>query len=104
MVIKPETNLYYADPARLAFSSRSGGQGLFTKQFIGQTGASVILDWGVMREANKERKLSWLCDMVIKANRLNLTYGLRLPGKTIDPDRGDAHRQKCLKALAYHGN
>ncbi|MBW1842047.1 MAG: DUF58 domain-containing protein [Deltaproteobacteria bacterium] len=87
----------------ISWKAFSRGQGLFTKQFIGQTGASVILDWGVMREANTELKLSWLCDMVIKAQRLNLTYGLKLPGKTIDPDRGDAHRQKCLKALAHHG-
>ena len=42
------------------------------------------------------------CDMVIKAHRLNMTFGLKLPGQTIDPDRGEAHRQKCLKALSLY--
>ena len=68
----------------------------------GQTGASAMLDWETLTGQNIEQKLSRLCDMVIKAERLNIAYGLKLPGNTIDPDQGEAHRQKCLKALALH--
>jgi len=91
------------DPLQhVSWKAYSRGQGLFTKEFVGQTGTSTILDWKSLKDQNTERKLSRLCDMVIKAHRLNIAYGLKLPGKTIDPDRGEAHRQKCLKALALY--
>ena len=91
------------DPIQhISWKAYSRGQGLFTKEFVGQTGTSTILDWKALKDQNAERKLSRLCDMVIKAGRLNIAYGLKLPGKTIDPDRGEAHRKKCLKALALY--
>ena len=86
----------------VSWKAYSRGQGLFTKEFMGQTGASTMLDWETLKGQNTEQKLSRLCDMVIKADRLNIAYGLKLPGNTIDPDQGEAHRQKCLKALALH--
>jgi len=91
------------DPLQhISWKAYSRGQGLFTKEFMGQAGASTILDWEALKDPNVERKLSRLCDMVIKAHRLNIAYGLKLPGNTIDPDRGEAHRQKCLTALALY--
>jgi len=96
--------LYQAgDPLQhIAWKAFSRGQGLFTKMFVGEAGSTAMLDWNALREPNTERKLSRLCDMVLKACRGNLIFGMKLPGKTIDPDRGEAHRQKCLKALALY--
>jgi len=92
------------DPLQhIAWKAFSRGQGLFTKLFVEQAGASAMLDWSALKEPDTERKLSRLCGMVLKAHDLNLSYGLKLPGKTIEPDCGDAHRRNCLKALALYG-
>jgi uncharacterized protein (DUF58 family) len=34
------------------------------------------------------------------AERLGLDYGLRLPGRVIQPDQGMSHRNRCLEAMA----
>ncbi|OIN92331.1 MAG: hypothetical protein AUJ20_08210 [Comamonadaceae bacterium CG1_02_60_18] len=50
--------------------------------------------------ADVERQLSRLCAWVLQADQLGATYGLRLNGTDIAPDRGGAHLQRCLRALA----
>jgi hypothetical protein len=60
----------------------------------------VILDFDRVEIAGTEEKLSRLCDMVLKAHNMNIAYGLRLPGRTIAPDKGEQHKHQCLKALA----
>lgn len=85
---------------RIYWKSFSRGMGLYTKSFVGILGTSVLLDWKVLKHGDPERKLSWLCDMVLKADWHNLAYGLSLPGRTIQPGRGNAHKHKCLKSLA----
>ncbi len=50
-----------------------------------------------------ELQLSRLCAWVLLAERMELDYGLRLSGLEVKPDRGDAHQQQCLEALARHG-
>lgn len=47
-----------------------------------------------------EARLSRLTAWVLRADRLGLDYGLRLPGRQIAPDHGPAHRRRCLEALA----
>lgn len=81
----------------------SRGQGLLIKQFVTPAASEVVLDWHAIMGAGVEHRLSRLCDAVLKAHRFNLFYGLNLPGKLIAPDTGNAHRQKCLKALALFG-
>ncbi len=89
------------DPLQhIAWKALSKGQGLFTKMFVGQAGSTSMLDFNALNEPNTERKLSRLCDMILKARSYNIVFGLKLPGKIIDPNRGEVHRQKCLKALA----
>ncbi len=84
----------------IAWKAFSRGQGLYTKSFVGQSTETVSLDWALFRGADTEHKLSRLCDMVIKAHNLNLKYGLKLPGVTIEPDKGSIHKHRCLKALS----
>lgn len=89
------------DPLQhISWKAFSRGQGLLTKEFVTHSGSSVVLDWYALKDSDTERKLSKLCDMVLKANRLNLEYELRLPGKTIGPDKGEAHKHNCLKSMA----
>jgi len=84
----------------ISWKAFSGGRGLFTKSFTGQSGAFVMPDWHALKETDTEQKISRLCGMILKAERLNLPYGLRLPDMTIEPDKGEAHKNRCLKALA----
>ncbi|MDF1485083.1 DUF58 domain-containing protein [Ramlibacter sp. H39-3-26] len=45
-------------------------------------------------------RLSRLCAWVLQADRMGLEYGLRVPGAEIAPGGGEAHRRRCLEALA----
>jgi len=47
-----------------------------------------------------EGKLSRLCAWVLIADRLGLAYGLQLPALTLKPASGEAHKRRCLEALA----
>ncbi len=47
-----------------------------------------------------EQKLSRLCAWVLQADRLALDYGLRLPALEVKPGSGEAHKRRCLEALA----
>ncbi len=50
--------------------------------------------------AGTEQRLSRLTAWVLQADRLALDYGLRLPGQQIPPASGEAHKRRCLEALA----
>ena len=47
-----------------------------------------------------EARLSRLCAWLLQADKLGLSYGLRLPGLQIKPSSGEAHKRQCLEALA----
>lgn len=49
---------------------------------------------------SKEARISQLCHWVLLASREDLRFGLSLPGSNLEVDRGMAHRNACLKALA----
>jgi uncharacterized protein (DUF58 family) len=50
--------------------------------------------------AGLEQQLSRLCAWVLQAEKMGLDYGLRLPGQEIAPAHGEAHKRRCLQALA----
>ncbi|WP_137896318.1 DUF58 domain-containing protein [Ramlibacter sp. 2FC] len=58
------------------------------------------LDWEQAGPRETEARLSRLCAWVLAADRLGLSYGLRLPGQEIAPAAGEAHKRQCLEALA----
>jgi len=87
----------------VSWKAYSKGQGLMTKSFVAQRGTSIFLDWDTFKEKDTEQKLSRLCDMVLKADRLNLNYGLKLPGKIIESGNGSVHKHNCLRELALFG-
>lgn len=75
-------------------------QGLLTKEFGSHQAASCWLDFAATVEADLEERLGRLCRWILEAERTQVTYGLRLPGLIIAPARGNAHRDRCLAALA----
>lgn len=88
----------------VSWKKLSAGQGLLTKKFDGSIGNSIMIDWFSLPTQNIETKLSILCGMILKAHRMNLEYGLRLPGTTINPGSGNQHRHRCLQHLSLFQN
>jgi uncharacterized protein (DUF58 family) len=58
------------------------------------------LDYAQAGHIDAERKLSRLAAWVLRAEQLGQDYGLRLPGRQIAPGMGEAHKRRCLEALA----
>lgn len=70
--------------------------------------AQCVLAWDALpRSMEAEARLSRLCAWVLAAERDvagdTPDYTLRLPGLSIGPARGLAHRDACLRALALWG-
>ena len=79
------------------------GQTLQTKQYTAYADRSLWLDWDSFDGQGVEQRLSHLCYWVLQCDRRGDAYGLRLPGQSFEPDLGEKHRQRLLKALALHG-
>ncbi|WP_326542748.1 DUF58 domain-containing protein [Pseudorhodoferax sp.] len=58
------------------------------------------LDLALAGGHDREQRLARLCAWVLQADRLELEYGLRLPGLELQPASGEAHKRRCLEALA----
>jgi uncharacterized protein (DUF58 family) len=58
------------------------------------------LDFAQCGHAGTEQRLSRLTAWVLQAERLGLDYGLRLPHRQLAPASGEAHKRRCLEALA----
>ena len=58
------------------------------------------LDYAQAGALGLEAKLSRLCAWVLLADQHGLDYGLRLPGLELPPSAGEAHKRRCLEALA----
>jgi len=60
------------------------------------------IKWDDYDTGNTELKLSFLCFDVLDASQQNRSFGLDIPGQLIRPGAGEAHRRKCLTALALY--
>jgi len=90
-------------PRQIAWKALARGDDLLSKEFQATASAELWLDWIDARAPDPEARLSVLAHWVIEVERLGQSYGLRLPGTAISPGRGEAHRARCLEALALHG-
>lgn len=84
--------------------ARQHSDALLTKLFAGESAQSLWLDWEALPpNLDTESRLSILARWICDACDSRMTWGLRLPGRNIAPETGDAHRQACLQALALYG-
>lgn len=58
------------------------------------------LDLSAAGRGDTEQRLSRLCAWVLVADKLSVDYGLRLGTREVAPSRGEAHKKRCLQALA----
>jgi len=91
-------------PRHIAWKAVARDDTLVTKQFAGRAPLELWLRWDALPQTmDVESRLSHLTRWVIEAERGQSAYGLRLPGETVAPGNGPAHRNNCLRALALHG-
>lgn len=90
-------------PRHIAWKAAARDQGLLTKQFSGRAETELWLDWTQLPQSmGVEERLSHLARWVLDAHAAGLSYGLRLPGTTVDMGTGEAQRDHCLEALALY--
>ncbi len=78
-----------------------GERPLLIKQFAGGARIELQLDLRLTDAALPiERRLSILAGWILAAESQSCSYSLHLPGTEIQPGNGDAHRHRCLEALA----
>ncbi|MDB5820502.1 MAG: hypothetical protein JWQ11_4142, partial [Rhizobacter sp.] len=84
-----------------AASQLARGSGdLVSRDSAGSTQIELWLDWQQCGGLADEQRLSRLAAWVVAADAGGMRYGLRLPGKSVAPSDGTAHRKSCLEALA----
>ena len=90
-------------PRRIAWKVYARSGIFLSKQFSGGAAAELWLDFGdIPNTLGLEGKLSRLTRWVLESEAAGLRFGLRLPGRELDPDCGALHRERCLQALALH--
>jgi uncharacterized protein (DUF58 family) len=87
-------------PRHLAWKTYARSGELKTKRFSGTEARLAWLDIRDAQGSDLEERLSVVCRWVLDAERAGLRYGLRLGRTIIQPSRGNAHRARCLDALA----
>jgi uncharacterized protein (DUF58 family) len=77
---------------------------VLTKTFVDYASHDLWLDWDSLAIQGTETKLSHLCALVLQYHQEQQFYGLKIPGRTIQPANGEAHKNTCLTALALYGD
>ena len=75
---------------------------LHSKVFVDYQQHDLWLAWEDLPSGGVEQRLSHLCARVLELEDKQQTYGLSIPGTTIRPNTGEAHRVSCLTALALY--
>ena len=93
------------DPLKLVFwkkaaKSLEAGGDLVSRDTSQSAQHELWLDWQACGSLAPEDRLSRLTAWVVAADRAGMNYGLALPGMHIERDHGEAHRRRCLEALA----
>lgn len=93
------------DPPKLVYWKKSakalaGGGELVSRETASAAQQQLWLDWHACGPLASEQRLARLTAWVLAAQRSGAEYGLGLPGRTLEPGEGDAHRRRCLEALA----
>jgi uncharacterized protein (DUF58 family) len=73
---------------------------LLVKEYVLAVSELRLFNFGELRMADTEARLSQLARWVVDAEACGERYGLILPGVQLPADRGPEHRHRCLVALA----
>lgn len=89
------------DPLKLVVWKKAAKAGELVSRDSQQAQRNELwLDLAAAGGVDAEHRLARLCAWVLQAEHLDLEYGLRLPGIELRPASGEAHKRRCLEALA----
>jgi uncharacterized protein (DUF58 family) len=89
------------DPLKLVVWKKAAkSQELVSRDTMQAQRYELWLDYAQAGHADREHRLSRLAAWVLQADKLGQDYGLRLPGQDVPPGGGEAHKRRCLEALA----
>ena len=89
------------DPPRLiAWKASARHESLLVRDAERMSDDALVLDYAVVYGLDHEARLRRLTAWVLAAESALREYVLTLPGQTIGPGIGGAHRHACLRALA----
>ncbi|CAM2758766.1 DUF58 domain-containing protein [Pseudoalteromonas distincta] len=83
---------------RISWKHYAKTQQLLVKEFADFKTANALFDFTLMN-GDTEQRLSQLCFLVCEATEQNTPFMLKLPGKTINTNTGQQHKQQCLELL-----
>lgn len=89
-------------PRHLDWKALARERGLVVKQFGGDLGQDLWIDWDALRVPDPEGRIGLLTRQVLDAAGSGPRFGLRLPGREIPLGRGENHTQRCLMELALY--
>ncbi|WP_245232337.1 DUF58 domain-containing protein [Thiorhodococcus minor] len=87
-------------PRHIDWKAFARERGLLVKEYGGDEGQDVWIQWSALRAGDTETRLSLLTRQVLDATEAGLRFGLRLPDGMEPLARGASHTQRCLKRLA----
>lgn len=85
---------------RIAWKASQRHGTLLARQFTRPRRSRLVLSLESAPGANLEERLSILASWVLTAHARGVDYGLDLGRERLPPDSGEAHRVRCLDALA----
>jgi uncharacterized protein (DUF58 family) len=87
-------------PRRIDWKAVARGRPLMVKEFSGGGIGQVWFEWHKVPGVDGERRISQMTQWVLEAEKLEVDYGMRIPGFVRNPSRGGDHRKACLRELA----
>ena len=88
----------------VAWKSYAKGLGLYTKEFGQSLSHELWLDYEATLGHDMESKLSGLTYWALEYHQMDEHYGLRLPGFSLEPNKGERHKNDVLTAIALHAS
>ncbi|MBF0189155.1 MAG: DUF58 domain-containing protein [Magnetococcales bacterium] len=88
-------------PRQIHWKASARQERITSKQFSdGPRSQELHLRWEDTGLSDTEARLSRLCRWILDLDRQEIPYGLEIPGTTLEPAIGAAHRHLALEALA----
>ncbi len=89
-------------PRHVDWKAVARGRAMMVKLFASNSEETLTIDWHATT-GGTEARIARLCRWLLTAEAGSRRYALRLPDRTIDAARGEAHKHRCLAALALYG-
>ncbi len=89
------------DPMKLVVWKKAAkSDTLVSRDTVQHQRVELLLDYASCGASAPEQRISRLAAWVMAAEKQGVDYGLRLPGLELKPSQGEAHKRRCLEALA----